>query len=170
MKNPTWDYELRKKWPTRRMRVLGKGAPGGSRAPSFRALRSNIFHQQTQRNAIPHANVCFSSRTSPSLPAGQRIWSQHIKSCERNRCCQVLSHRQLWAFVAKLRSLLWMEKEKKERGRRMLCVPAALGGGINYARVVAASDSVEGVGYNWSSGNSFCSVGIARFVTRGWKW
>ena len=60
-----------------------------------------------------------------------------------------------------------MEKEKKERGRRMLCVPAALGGGINYARVVAASDSVEGVGYNWSSGNSFCSVGIARFVTRG---
>ena len=79
----------------------------------------------------------------------------------------MLSHRQLWAFVAKLRSLRYMEKEKKERGRRMLCAPAALGGGINYARVVAASDSVEGVGYNWSSGNSFCSVGIARFVTRG---
>ena len=58
-----------------------------------------------------------------------------------------------------------MEKEKKERGR-MLCAPA-LGGGINYGRVGAASDSAEGVGYKWSSGNSFCFVGIARLITRG---
>ena len=59
-----------------------------------------------------------------------------------------------------------MEKEKKERGR-MLCAPAALGGGINYGRVGVASDSAEGVGYKWSSGNSFCFVGIARLITRG---
>ena len=121
-KNPTWGRAWRKKWPTSRMSVLGKGGSRWSHTHlhlflhlSRRWLQYSTTPHHTSTNATPHANASL-LLASPALTIDL---SQQIKSCRGRKkgnrgCQQVLSRRrQPWAFVAKLRSLLWMEKERE---------------------------------------------------------
>ena len=96
---------MAKKWPTRRMRVLGKGVPGGATACSF----SSPLQYSTQTLASP-------ALTPASLRLADKFCLNKSKvgGKKGNRGCQMLSRRrQPWAFLAKLRSLLWMEKERE---------------------------------------------------------
>jgi len=72
-----------------------------------------IFHQ-AQRNAAPHAGVCFSSRTSPYRLAGEfgLNTSKVAKGTGVAKCCRIDSSGPLW-----LNYVHYFEwKRRKRRG------------------------------------------------------
>jgi len=108
-KNPTWGRAWRKKWPTSRMSVLGKGGSRWSHTHlhlflhlSRRWLQYSTTPHHTSTNATPHANASL-LLASPALTIDL---SQQIKSCRgrkkkatgvASKCCRVVdSPGPLW--------------------------------------------------------------------------